>query len=253
MFRRLRRALLVLVLLLAGAGIGATLLLGGIIRSAVEREGTKALGTAVSLDGARVNLLAGRINLGRLRVSNPGGFSRDPLLDLEGGRVEADLSTLFADEVRIPDVILDRPTFRIEALGIRTNLEAIAVALGAGVSGRGETTGRRFRVERILIREPRLLLVLPGGATREIRRPDIEIRPPGAGPGRAAELPRILAAVLGRVSGEAGAAAGDPGERLRGAFETLGQTLEDLGREGGDSGKGIEEIRRRIEGVLKER
>jgi len=78
----LRRTVLVLSSLLVVAGLIAYLGLDRILKSTVEKQSSASLKLSTTLNSARLSLFGGKVNLNRLRIASPQGFSAPHMLEL---------------------------------------------------------------------------------------------------------------------------------------------------------------------------
>src|SRR6202521_4518739 len=78
----LRRTVLVVVTLLVVAGVVAFLGIDGILKRKVEEQATASLKLDTTLNSARLSLFGGKVNLNRLRIASPQGFSAPHMLEL---------------------------------------------------------------------------------------------------------------------------------------------------------------------------
>jgi len=144
----------ILVILVVGLG-GAWFYLDRIAQSAVEREGTRALGVPVLVDSMALSPFSGRLGMDGFRVANPEGFSDASVLRLDSGRLGIRLGSLFDDVVVLPEIALDGLHVRLERNEQGTNLKRLLDNLDSGSGGEappaegGEPT--RVRVSRLSI------------------------------------------------------------------------------------------------------
>ncbi|WP_290651160.1 AsmA family protein [Aquisalimonas sp.] len=114
--------LVILALVALGVGI---LFADTLLRMAVERGGSHATGTEVTLEEASIGLFEGQASLSALTVGNPEGFDADDFLDLDDTDVDIDLRSLIGDEVRISHIELDGLALNLEQRGANNNVQAI--------------------------------------------------------------------------------------------------------------------------------
>jgi uncharacterized protein (TIGR03545 family) len=103
------------ILMVLAAVVGVVLLIwvvfvDMIIERAIEREGTRAVGARVELDGAHLSLFPPGLTLDRLQVTDPGRAMTNAV---EVDRVSAtvDLGLLLRKKVRIPEMTIERVRF----------------------------------------------------------------------------------------------------------------------------------------------
>jgi len=141
-----KKVLIALVVLVLLVGVGAVLLLtnlGSIIQSAVEKFGSDATGTKVTLAKADVSLTSGQGTLGGLMVGNPQGFTAANAFELGEISVKLDTASVSTDTIVVKEVVIQGPKVRYElgaSLGsnlgkIQENVDAYTRSLGGGGSG----------------------------------------------------------------------------------------------------------------------
>jgi len=143
--------------------VGAYLSLGSIVKAAVQRGGTHALGVETTLTSADVNLFAGDVGLTELAVRNPPGFTEEYFLEMRGARVLVPPSSLASERIEVALLSLDGFALELESKGLGNSnygvlLENLEQLAGAGEGqpesepgGQGEQNGKQFVIERILI------------------------------------------------------------------------------------------------------
>jgi uncharacterized protein involved in outer membrane biogenesis len=110
----LRRTILVLVSLLVVAGVVAYLSLGGILKRTVEKESSNSLKLSTTLSSARLSLFGGKVNLNRLRIASPRGFSAPHMLELRDIDLAVRYGQLREDPIHVQSLTLDQPRLVIE-------------------------------------------------------------------------------------------------------------------------------------------
>jgi len=82
--------------------------LNGIIKSAVQTQGTKATGVATTLRSVNLNPFAGALTLKQFDLANPEGFSNPTLFKLGEADVQVQIgSALSGDEIVVDRVYID--------------------------------------------------------------------------------------------------------------------------------------------------
>ncbi|MDN4502697.1 hypothetical protein QX776_09795 [Alteromonadaceae bacterium BrNp21-10] len=122
--------LAVLVLLIAG---GAWYMLSGagdFIRAQIEQQGSKYLGTSVSLAKVDLALTDGRMTLSALQVKNPQGFSDEDAFSVDS--ITLDLGEVLSEPYVVQTVSINAPVFLYEVdaagkgnlIALKNNLQA---------------------------------------------------------------------------------------------------------------------------------
>jgi hypothetical protein len=114
---------LIVLLLLIGGGVALWLNLNGIVERTVEKQASAQLNLKTELDGARVSLFGGELNLDDLQIASPQGFSAPQMFSLANADVNVKLGELRGDPVRVQKVTLNRPQLVIERTGNSFNFK----------------------------------------------------------------------------------------------------------------------------------
>ncbi|MEQ8405884.1 MAG: AsmA family protein [Oceanicaulis sp.] len=139
------RRLLIIVLVLAFAVIGAALVIpamipSDVLRERVERAAGEALGREVTLAGdIGLRLLPSvQVSAGQARIANADGFSSEAFAEMREMRFSLALAPLVSRRIEVEEFILVEPTIRLEARGGENNWTLGAPSPGAGAAPVGE-------------------------------------------------------------------------------------------------------------------
>ncbi|MEW6070983.1 MAG: hypothetical protein AB1726_00120 [Planctomycetota bacterium] len=268
-------------------GLVAVLLLrvDSLVRVAVERGGTYALGVETRLDEADVRVFAGEVSLAGLTVANPPGFQQENFLAMGSAAGAADLTSLSADTVEVPLLELTGLVLDVERGPGGTNYGIILDHLQRFESGAGEAKGegeeegpaapgKKLLVGRISLRDISVTVnLLPAGGelTRQtLTLPPIELRDVGTAEGGASladVVSRIVTALLEAtvqagqglvpadllqdLSGELAGLESAAGAALEGAKEQAEKLGEEVRSEVEEKLDGAtKEVEKRLEGLL---
>ncbi len=199
-------ALFVIVLVIVFLSIN------GIVRYGVERGANVATGQAASLDSASLSIFGGSVELGGLKIDNPPGYSKAKIVAMKNCKATAQVSSLFTNDVVIPEVDIDGLEMSIEQNGLKSNLsDVLAVANSStsagggspGSSGRGSSApaapGRNIHVHVIKLTGT-VVHVGTLGQTRTLTMPAIEKEHPTNPDGRPTTLADLTAKILMKVA-----------------------------------------------------
>ncbi len=143
--------LLLLVLLLSGT----LLFTGSIVKSAIEHGGTWATGSATRVESASAGIVGGELELERLSIANPAGFSDQPFLRIATTRAGWDSRSLLSDRIHVREIAVDGLALRLERTAQGTNYGAILAHLerkGGEPAAPAEGGARRtLIVDRIVL------------------------------------------------------------------------------------------------------
>jgi hypothetical protein len=117
--------IIVVVLLL----LGFELFGESLIKTGIEKAGTKALRVGVAIDKLDLSIFKGRVEIDGLEVDNPAGYEQKYLLEMGKGEVVTRLKSLMSDTVEIDSILLDGITIAIEQKGLDNNLKDILNSL----------------------------------------------------------------------------------------------------------------------------
>ncbi|MCE9638377.1 MAG: hypothetical protein K8T90_21970 [Planctomycetes bacterium] len=185
--------------------IGAAVLLtnlGAVICAAVERFGSEATQTKVTLSHADVSLSTGAGSLKGLTVGNPDGFSSPSAMSIGDVTMQLDTSSVTSETIVVKEVVIVAPQVTYEVSGtlksnigvIQDNVEAYGRsrnAGGGGKAGRGNGKGpgdgtsggadaggssKRFIIEHLWVRGGKVTLSAPvAGQVKSVDMPEIHL------------------------------------------------------------------------------
>lgn len=129
----------VLVLLII-VGVGALVFYGlqnidALVKQAVEKYGSEAVGTQVSLNNVKVELGQGRIEFHGFEVANPPGYSTPYALALDQIAVQVNINSLGGSPIVVDEITVDQPSINAEEKNLsQTNLSDLAANLNKGAT-----------------------------------------------------------------------------------------------------------------------
>lgn len=123
--------LVLLVAILAAAAYYLSSNLNGIVADLIEREGSAATQTAVSVSGVDIKITEASAALSGLSVANPDGFSGNAI-ELGGFSTTLDASTLTSDTIVISNITVDGARINVMQQGTKNNLRQLMANLQAG-------------------------------------------------------------------------------------------------------------------------
>jgi hypothetical protein len=148
---KIAAGLLVLILI---ALVAVVVYVDQIAEAAVERGGTHALGVETKVGSADVGLLAGDVELERLRVANPEGFSEPDFLSVEHLLLEVSTTSLREPVVEVPRLVMDSVRVVLEKREGRTNYKVILENLERLQKGKKDPApedGKKFIIRHVLV------------------------------------------------------------------------------------------------------
>ena len=195
--KRLLIGAVVVVVLAVGAGTWfLSTNLDEIVRSAIESQGSAALGTTVRVGSVELNLREGRGQLRNLRIANPPGSGAGNLLELGGVTLGIDASSALdvasgsSRHFIINTVSIEKPLARVivNADG-STNVQALQKAMSQGSSSGAakESSGSPLllTLKEVSMASGEVQVDTSGfdGKERQLALPDFSMRNVGGGGG----------------------------------------------------------------------
>jgi uncharacterized protein involved in outer membrane biogenesis len=127
--KTMRRAVLVLVSLLIVAGVIGYLALDGFLKSTVEKQSSTSLKLATTLNRAHLSLFGGKLNLNRLRIASPPGYSAPQMFEMGDVDLAVRYGQLRKDPIHVESLTLNQPKLLIEqhngALNFKTAMDRL--------------------------------------------------------------------------------------------------------------------------------
>jgi hypothetical protein len=219
--------------------------LDAIVKAAMEKYGSEATGSAVTVASVRISLREGSGSISGLRIGNPPGFTTPAALDLEDITIEVDTGSVTGDPVVIRKVRVAGPRvmYEIDKSG-RANLQEIMRNLERltkpGAPAEPAEKKEAGEGKNLLIRD----IIVEGGKV------DARV---AAFPGKdfSADLPRLH---LTNVGGEGGATPSELARQiLRPIMSRAAQAAAQSGGAAQYLGKSAEDAKRMLEGKAKEK
>ncbi|HUY69142.1 MAG TPA: hypothetical protein VMV79_07560 [Alphaproteobacteria bacterium] len=248
----MKKLMIGLAALIVIVGIGAYFMwanIDHIIKVAVERYGSAATQSEVSLGGVTLELASGQGSLNGFRVANPKGFSSGTALSVGSIAVQLDTSSLRGSgPIVIRSVAIDKPQVIYELADngasnlqtIANNTRAYAAAM-SGPQARNETTnsngpGRKIVIDDLVVRggEVSVSQTMLKGRSLSAPLPVIRLTNIGKASGGATAA-QVADEVLGVITREASqVAASQFTGQLTGAVKgAVGGAVKDVGGVGG--------------------
>lgn len=125
MIKKIALAVAVVVIAIAGAAYYFASNLDSIVKAVVERYGSEATQSSVTLKSVSLKPTAGSGELSGLAVKNPKGFSSNDAISLGDIKVAIDISTIQSNTIVIKDVTILQPMVNYEYASAGGNLETL--------------------------------------------------------------------------------------------------------------------------------
>lgn len=156
MKRKLIVAALALLMVIVGIAVFLYNSIDSIVEAAIEKEGSRVLGTKVSVGSVDISLKTGRGTIRDVAVANPKGFSSKEMFTLGEITVDIDVKSLNRDPVVVDEITISAPEVLVEMNAqAQTNVSVVKSAADAYQSAspskeRKEDSGfeKRFVIEK---------------------------------------------------------------------------------------------------------
>lgn len=99
--------------------------LDGIVKSAIEDNGSELLQTDVDVSNVNVSLFDGTGTIHGFTVANPADFSDESAVEIDEIDIKIDLSTIFSDVIVVEDINIKNPELFFEQKGVGINLRKL--------------------------------------------------------------------------------------------------------------------------------
>lgn len=204
--------------------------LDDLIAAAIEKYGSQAVGTEVSVASVNVSLQSGEGKIAGLNVSNPPGFSSPHVFSLGSVKTAIDVESVTGDPVVINEIVIDAPVvaYEINESG-KANVNIIKNNLaGAGGEKSGGSTGSggdvNLVIRKLVIQNGMIgaRIAALGEKALEAKLPRIELndigsKEKGATPAEVAE--KVMSVLVEKVG---------PAVAELGVNQYLGKTLDEV-------------------------
>lgn len=114
-----------LLLLLVIGFIVLTFTVDGIVKSAIEENGTELFQTEVRVGDVDISLFNGSGEINGLTVQNPEGFSDEEAIQIEQTNLQIDLLSILSDTIVVENINIQNPELYFEQKGLGVNLRKL--------------------------------------------------------------------------------------------------------------------------------
>ena len=236
-----------LIVVIGGASIFLLSNLDGLIKEAVEKVGSEATQSKVSLNEVSISITSGSGALRGLTVANPKGFKTPSAFELGGISITLDTGSIGQDPI-IKEIVITKPkvTYELGADGsnidaIQKNVDAYAKQFSSGGGAKKEGEGPKIIIEHLYIRGGEISVsaaFLQGKALTtplpDVHLKDIGKEKKGASPAEIAEKN------IGSLTKGAGSAVG--ALNLDKMMESAGEAAKMIGDKAKDAMKGAGDV-----------
>lgn len=221
MWKKIAAGIILLLILIAGAGYYLFANLDSYIKAAIEKYGSQATQTAVTVGSVSLSLTSGSGAISGLSVASPAGYSAPTALALGSIAVQLDTGTLQGSgPIVVDSVAITRPdvTYEVKGLGLGSNLQTIqgnvesfaSSGSAAQTPAQNGTPARKEIIRELTITGGRVTVLAPmlSGKTLVVPLPPIELSNlGGAGGATPAQIGAQVLNIVIRKAAATGAAA----------------------------------------------
>jgi hypothetical protein len=217
MWKKLGIALAVLLVLIAGAAYFLFSNLDSLIKTAIEKYGSAATQTTVSVGGVHLSLTSGAGSISGISIGNPAGYASNQALTLGKVAVQVDTSSITGNGPIVIDTItVAQPhvTYEVQGLGngsnlqtIQHNVQAYASSAGGGqqpAPQQSNSPGRKEIIKDLYVTGGQISVAAQAlnGRSLTVPLPDIHLTNIGQSSGGATAA-EVANQVLGAITREA--------------------------------------------------
>lgn len=206
--KKLLISLIVLVVIIVGAGYFLLGNLDNIVKVAIEKFGSEVTQTHVGVGSVKIGLTDGLGSISNLRIGNPKGFKSDDLFHMDNIGVQLNLDKLSKEVIVINQILIDGPSITYELAKGGSNVDAIKKNVNAyagGSSDGSDSDGPKLIIENLIIKngDIQVLSSMMKGKTLSTKLPAIHVRDIGKDSGGAtpAEVAKKVITILTKQVG----------------------------------------------------
>lgn len=206
MKRKLVITAVVLLMVIVGIAVYLYSSIDSIVEAAIEKHGSRVLGTRVGVGSVDISLKSGRGTIRGVAVANPDGFSSNHMFELGEITIDIDVRSLNRDPIVVDQVTISAPVVRAEmneqaATNIGTVKSTVEKYQSASVPrGRKEDAGfeKRVVIERFVFEEGVVSLdaAALGIEARDLKLPAVRLSNVGGPQG---DTPDAIAKTVSRA------------------------------------------------------
>lgn len=151
-----------------------------LVKTAIERGGSVALGTPVTVSSVSISPLGGNGGIQQLRVANPEGFDAPYVMELGALNVDLQVGSVFSDVIEIDSIDILAPSITYETRITTDNIRTLMGNLPSG-SGAADTpqesggTSKKVIIRQFRMLQPQVNLVAVIGSA-PVQLPDIVLQ-----------------------------------------------------------------------------
>ncbi|MEK9670979.1 MAG: hypothetical protein VW268_00560 [Rhodospirillaceae bacterium] len=176
------------VLIVVGVGVYIFANLDDIIKQAVEKVGSDATQTKVTLNSVDIDITQGTGGINGLKVGNPSGFKTPSAFELGAIKLHIDTATVDKNPIVIKSITINGPVVTYEKTGDKANVDVIKANVdqyakkfggsgGGGAAKKDDGPGKKLVIEKLTITGGKVNLNadMLGGKTLDASLPTITL------------------------------------------------------------------------------
>jgi uncharacterized protein involved in outer membrane biogenesis len=260
MIKKIAIALVVLVVLIAGAAYFLLSNIDGYIKTAMEKYGSAATQAEVKVGGVKIGLKDGSGQITNISIGNPKGFTSPQAFSLGEVKVVIDPASITKNVIHIKEVLIDKPqvTYEPNLAGggnletLQKNVAAYAAKMGGGSGSQAGSSAapastakdeKKLIIDRVTIQGGRVSVkhqaLAQANTNAYAELPAINLRDIGKAKGGATPA-EVSNEIIGAISQQAArAAASNLGNVLQGLQGGAGGALGGAGGGAADQLRGL--------------
>lgn len=183
--KKLAIAVLLLLVVVAGALFWLRQNVDGLVKNAVEKYGSEMTKAPVTVESVHIDAADGRGVIRGLSIGNPAGFKTSHAVKVAEIEVVIDIRSLAGDVVTLPKIAVGAPDVIYEKNDTTTNFDAIQKNIADYVGPSKSEGGKKLIVGEFSVRDAkaRASAAFMNGKTVEVGLPDIVLRDLGKSKG----------------------------------------------------------------------
>lgn len=217
--------------------VAMNLWLGALVQTAIVEIGSRLTRTTVRLENVHIGLLRGLVQLDRLEIGNPPGFTAPSAMTLGTARIRLDVLSVLSDTVVIDEILVESPDITFEGLPT-SNLSVIqnnvSAAVPAGSSkpaadkpAKPAASGsKKLLIKKFTLTNGRVAASV-GGQSLRLNLPDIHLIDIGKETGGATPE-QVVSAVFSAITRSATGTVTDQTKQAGAAVNKASESLKKL-------------------------
>lgn len=149
-----------------------------IVKSAIESQGSKILGAAVTVKSSSLSLLSGEGTISGLTIANPDNYKSKNAATLDTFHITLDVASLFTDTIIIRELRITAPRVYYE-LSPKQGLNINELKKNAAsTESSKEESRKKFIIDHFMLSDAKLAIISPMSGEvvgKEAAIPDIEL------------------------------------------------------------------------------